>query len=66
MKRTDSRHRVPKPIYFSGVLQRLYGLKALEADEQPQGVYSKYEQLANQQGILTDGMLFGEDTPKRR
>lgn len=64
MKRTDSGHRVPKPIIFSGVLQRLYGLKALEADEQPQACYSKFERLHNQQGVFSDGMLWGADTPE--
>lgn len=64
MRRTDSKHRIPKPIIFSGVLQKLYGLKALEADEQPQACYSKFEQLHNQHGKYTDGLLYGEDTPE--
>lgn len=64
MRRTDSRHRTPKPIIFDRILQKLYGLKALEADEQPQAVYSKLEQLHNQHGVYTDGMLWGADTPE--
>ena len=64
MKRTDSRHRTPRPIVFDGILQRLYGLKALGAEEQPQACYSKLEQLHNQHGKYTDGLLYGEDTPE--
>lgn len=57
MKRTDSKHRTPRPIIFDGILQKLYGLKALDAEEQPQACYSKFEQLHNQHGDYTDGML---------
>ena len=66
MKRTDSGHRVPKPIYFDGILQKLYGLKALDAEEQPQGVYSKLIQLHNQHGVYSDGMLIPEDTTQAK
>ena len=64
MKRTNSRHRTPRPIIFDGILQKLYGLKALEADDQPQACYSKFERLHNQQGVFSDGMLWGADTPE--